>query len=375
MAIVTRYFSTAAAGDGTGSSWANRAILFTGGAWSTVITGFDFSGSDALLPLIGPGTYSITAALAAGSFTNAPTIANLMMAHSCDSSGVALTPPDPDWVSAQAAWDATALPVLATTTNIATTSLNNAIWRLIKFTASGRTGGSAISGFKAMDWCVVDDSSNNASAAAIGVANANITNSVITMTGAAYDYALNLGINTLADNNRIVGVTGSSGDRSGVLVNGTTAPGTLTRNTIISHGGLGVEGGSANAAQLFLCANNVIANNGGTGIKPNSTAAQTAVHVVSRNMITGNGGYGVDAQSAANVWAANNRLRDNTSGNFNGMGNYPTDQSNYTTDGDDQEYVDSANGDFRIRAGSVIWGSGYGAADQPRRRQIRNRFI
>ena len=73
MAIVTRYFSTASAGAGDGTTWANRAILFTGGAWSTVITGFAFNGSDSMVARIGPGTYTVTVGMASGLFAN-PTV-------------------------------------------------------------------------------------------------------------------------------------------------------------------------------------------------------------------------------------------------------------------------------------------------------------
>lgn len=59
MAIVIRYFSTASAGSGDGTTWADRAVFFTGGAYSTVLTNFDFSGSDTLHCYLGPGTYGI----------------------------------------------------------------------------------------------------------------------------------------------------------------------------------------------------------------------------------------------------------------------------------------------------------------------------
>ncbi len=87
MATVTRYFSTAGAGTADGTSWANRAALFSGGAWSTVITGFNFTGSDSLECRIGPGSYTITASLASGLFANAPTVSNPLILQGCDSSG------------------------------------------------------------------------------------------------------------------------------------------------------------------------------------------------------------------------------------------------------------------------------------------------
>jgi len=74
--------------------------------------------------------------------------------------------------------------------------------------------------------------------------------------------------------------------------------------------------------------------------------------------------------SEANIINYDNRLRDNTSNNFNGLDNYPTDLNNYTTDSDDAtEYVDAANGttalqDYPIKASSAIALMGFGVAVQ-----------
>src|SRR5687767_60995 len=137
MAIVTRYFSTTGAGAADGTTWADRAELFSGGNWSTVITGFAFNASDALKCLIGPGTYTCSQALASGLFTNPPTLLNPLILHGCDGSGVQLEPEAPAWTAAQpVTWD-TNLPVIATTTNIATLGLALTTARLLKFTGSG----------------------------------------------------------------------------------------------------------------------------------------------------------------------------------------------------------------------------------------------
>ena len=139
MSIIVRYFSTSSAGAGDGTSWANRAALFTGGAWSTVITGFAFNGSDSMEARVGPGTYSITVALASGSFANPPTVTNPLIIHGADSSGNLLSPPDPDWTSNMADWDASSLPILDTSSNINTLNLAACYPRLLKFTASNST--------------------------------------------------------------------------------------------------------------------------------------------------------------------------------------------------------------------------------------------
>lgn len=83
-------------------------------------------------------------------------------------------------------------------------------------------------------------------------------------------------------------------------------------------------------------------------------------------MLTGNGAYGLNYQTNAQVFASGNRFRDNSSGNINGLANYPTDFDNYTTDAaDSDDYVDAANGDFRIKNTAAIWGQGYGVSDEP----------
>lgn len=58
MALVTRYFDMSGAGTADGTSYANRAPLLSEGELNSIITSFDFSGSDALLCLLEPGIYS-----------------------------------------------------------------------------------------------------------------------------------------------------------------------------------------------------------------------------------------------------------------------------------------------------------------------------
>jgi hypothetical protein len=362
MAIVTRYFSTSGAGAADGTTWADRAELDPSGGWSTVITGFNFSGSDSLKCLIGPGTYTFTTALTSALFANAPSVANPLILHGCDSSGVALTPPDPDWVSAMPAFGDSTLPVLATTTSIFTISLANTALVLLKFTASGRNGGVVGTVFS-MNWCRVVNSTANTAAVAVS-SIVNIYNSVLECTGSSYDVVASAC--TCHQNCRIEGVAGSSGNRRGSNITGTTDQ-RFVFCTIVNCGVDGLLNSSTSVTgtiQAFRC---VIANNGGAGFKGNPTTAATDWHTVVGCIITGNGAYGVDSQGQAKIDLQNTRLRDNTSGNINGLENYSTDLNNYTTDSDDAtEYVSAgANGDFRIKNTAAIWGQGYGVSDQP----------
>jgi hypothetical protein len=351
-ANVIRYFSTSSAGAGDGTTWADRAALFSAGNWSSVISGFDFT-SNSLLCLIGPGTYSCSQQLTTTvTGTPDPSLANMLFLHGCDSSGVILSPSDPGWTSDQSvAWDSS-LPVIATTGNLATVSMANCSLRLLKFTASGRTSGAVITGANTVDWISVSNSASNSLAAALSGVFIQ-ANCFLTCTGTAYASVLNVGNNCTADNIRVVGVTGSSGNRDGFNYTATTVRAVLSRLTIINNGGRGFAYAGVNTGVSVHLVNCIIANNQGDGVQFPNTASQTAYSSVTKCVITGNGGYGINpGGSNTNFLTYQNRLRDNASGNFGTFGNYPTDWDNYITDSDDAtEYNDAASGDFRTKSG------------------------
>jgi hypothetical protein len=367
VAIVTRYFSTTAAGDETGSSWANRAALFDGsGNWSSVITGFNFSGSDSLKCLIGPGTYTCSQSLAAALFANAPTVANPLILHGCDGSGNALTPSNPDWVSAQPVdWDS-GLPVIATTTNVITVSLVACQLRLMKFTASAVNNG--VIGVNHVDWCVVENSHNGTAARAFYAGSSiglmNLANSAFHCSGASYAAVVEADTNGPYGlrNIRISGITGSGGNRAGLDINAFSPSLHMDRCTVMGVGGVGILVTGQAAADMISRSTVVACGSDGINLARSTAGTKATLNGL---MVSGNGGYGVNASNTTGLFVSNSRLRDNTSGNLNGLGNYPTDLDNYTTDSDDAtEYVDAANGDYRIKAGCAIWGKGYGAGDE-----------
>jgi hypothetical protein len=361
MSLVTRYFSTSSAGAADGTTWADRAALFSAGNWSTVITGFNFSGTDSLLGLLGPGTYTCSQSLASGLFTNAPTVANPLILHGCDSSGNVLAVPNPSWVSAMAAWDSSGLPLIQTTTNISTVNLANCTARLLAFSASGNTTNAVIgSAVATVDWCSVVSSSSNTSAASVATI-ATLTNSVATMSGTSYASASGA---TDMLNCRLGGnASATSGNRHG-WTSATAAP-TIRGCTIFNHVGSAIISTAASAAFSVTAIHNTLINCGANGILLTATASQTAVCRLLNNYIANCGTWGIDA-SASRALAANNRLRDNTGGNLTNFANYPTNLGNYTTDSDDAtEFVDAAGGDYRIKSGSAIAGQGFGVSDQP----------
>lgn len=364
MAVIVRYFSTAAAGAGDGTTWADRAALFSGGAWSTVITGFTFSGGNGLHCLVGPGNYAITASLASGLFAAAPSVANNLFFEGCDSSGVALTPPDPDWHSCQPEWDASGLPSLNTTTNIATSTLANCHWRLIKFTASGRQGG-MISAGNTINWCAAEDMTNNATTYFCnGVAW--VANTWVRMMGTSYICGVRITNDEAVVNTRVRGnLSATSGDRNGFENTATADAAVFDRVTAVDHLGWGIDSGNGSTAVRLNAHRSVFANCA-IGIRLAPDLSQTQVNHITGCMITGCSGYGIETNSQARLFMADNRLRDNAGGNFNTLLNYPTTFNNYTTDSDDAtEYVDAASGDYRIKKTAAIWGKGYGVADEP----------
>jgi len=350
-----------------GTTWDKRAALFAGGAWSAVITAFNFtSGSDSLYCLIeGNKTYTISASLTSATFTSgAPSVTKPIFFAGCDSSGNALEPPDGNWTSDQPVFDTSGFPTLATTTNIATINLsfNVAFCYLLKFTATANTTGLVVQGVT-VDWCYLTSSSSNTSATVYG-ASSVISNSVVETTGTSYGAVCN---SERQYNVRVIGnSSATSGNRNGYQ--GATATINILRCTYINHVGSAVASTSTSTA-FQANIDSCTIHGCGTGIKHPATASQTGSSRIQNCYIAGSTTAGIDLQSANNCIIAYNRLRDNgTSGNFTGTGNWPTTENalNYTTDSDDaSELVNVAGGDYRIKNTATIWGKGFGVSEEP----------
>jgi len=348
-----------------GTTWNKRANLLPAGNWSAVITGHDFA-ADSLVCLIEGGlTYTCSQTIDNTTITTDPIAACPLILHGCDSSGVALVPPDPDWTSDQPAWSTSTLPIIATTTNIATIDQTFAAARLVAFTASGRTFGEVLAVGLYGDWISVVNSTSNTNTGGVSASWARLSNSVISMTGSSYIRAYGHAGNVIS-NTRLIGVTGSSGNRHGIEFAGSGTNNRINGVTVYGFGGDGFNATTTNPAHFAALRNCVIINNAGTGIKTHATASQTGVYNIENCLVANNGAYGIDAQSASRVVMVNVRARDNTSGNFNGFGNYPTDLYNYTTDASDaDDFVDAGTGDYRIKNTAAIWGRSVGVSDQP----------
>lgn len=364
MAIVIRYFGVTGAGALDGTTFADRAPLFSAGAWSTIITAFDFT-SNSLECRIKPGDYAITVALATFSST-APSTANPCILHAVNDSGVLWVPPTPGWKSAQPVWDATGMPNFASTTNISTVNHIGVVLRGIKFTASGVTSAPVVSSCNIVDWVYIVCSSANTSA--VGLAGGTkITNVCIEMTGSSYSAAWTANSSVSNHNTRLVGtMAASSGTRRGVS-SASNALLTFSLLTSLNHvGGHIFLTGTGTSVRLNLNHGTLVNASASSADGVSSAGTATVPGGIHGSVIVNSGGYGINVAGTGRIAVVNSRLRNNASGNFSGMGNWPDYwDTNVAAGTDAAEFVDIATGDVRIKYGSSLWGKGYGAGDQP----------
>jgi hypothetical protein len=352
MALTVRYFSTAAAGTGDGTTWANRAALFSSGNWSSVITGFAF-GSDALECRIGPGSYACTQTLNTTTITTDPTRANFILLHGCDSSGNRLAPIDTDWTSDIGAWDDSSLATISTTTNIATISLIHCYVRLLRFNAT--SANQNVVQASAVDWCsVVNQQNSTTGVVGVQVPNGGVlSNSIVSCTGAAYEQVIFVNQGAVF-NCRATGVTGTTRGRNGIefasTIGSSNGYASAYGCTVTGCGGAGIAITTANAAVRVSVSRCTVYSVGGSCYLGNSTASQTDRQVITGCVGVSGGAYGVDASSSGIV-LTNSRFRNNATANFNGFGNYPTDLDIYTTAASDSDdFVNAAGGNYQIKS-------------------------
>jgi hypothetical protein len=364
MAVVTRYFGTASAGTGDATSWANRDALFDGsGDWSGIIKGFDFSGSDSLVCLFGPGTYTATEILQSAVFANPPTVSNRMLLASCDSSGNPLPPPDPDWVSAQPAWDLTGVPKIEAGNiglfNLKFLSLFNFSVEVLGLTAK------ALNQYESAEWLYIKNTGSNTNAQTASLDNGcSISNCCFVMEGSQFKKAIDIATTPRLCNNVRIEATGTptGGDRFGfekrgnnpLLLTGCTSVGPFQHP--FRMGATGIH----SYVQLTRCMAIDAASHAIESINTNTSVKNGPV---SGCLVVGSGGYGISG-SIDDIFATRSRFRDNTSGNTtNGNDSLHLCETGAGTDAD--EFVDAANGDYRIKNTSSLWGKGIGAGDEP----------
>lgn len=368
MALVTRYFSTAGAGDADGTSWANRAALLDGsGNWSTIITGFDFT-SNALVCRIGPGTYTVGQSLIATIFTSTiPNTTNHIFFCGCDSAGDLYDTSRFKWVSAMPMWDY-GFPLIDFTGSYLS-QLENSVFYCVDIT--GSRNGYILTGAGGFIWSSVTNTGSGTSGYTASIANQKAAiNSIFRCTN-AYIYVLAQALPLINCRIEGSGVGVGSGNRNGII---NTVPYDLIGCTICRVNGVGYKSEATSATRLFYINKTTIADCGSDGVYLSNSTTPTATTKIQNSVIVGCGGYGVNL-STMQVIASGNRLRNNTSGNFNGFTNYPTDLSNNVSAGNNNdEFMDYAGGDYRIRPTSYLWGNGYGAGDAPNLQRFLQRL-
>lgn len=357
MAVVTRFFSTTSAGAGDGTSWANRAALFSSGNWSSVITGFNFSGSDSLEARVGPGNYTSNQTLASGLFSNPPTVLNPLIVRACDSSGNNWSPPNLGWVSAQPTWDQTGMPVITCGNTITVRSVDIANAVLIGISWRPGSGGHFATLFNSGSFFWNYIHINVGGNQGIGGGSCNFWNCSALITGN-------------------IGSASGGGGIEGNLVNcrcetnnaSNTCPGMVVQNgsmTNCSSIGWANSFRQANSFNSWVitlsnCLGVTRSAAGTEGLR-HSTASATARSRMIKTLI-------VDAVTGVMSSAsANTEIVDSVFNNVATPIGYSTNMlTDFTTSSESLAnlFVDTAGGDYRIKRTSSLWGKGIGAGDE-----------
>jgi hypothetical protein len=353
MAIIDRWFSTTSAGAGDGTSWANRAALFSSGNWSSVITGFNFA-VDSMIAHVGPGTYSNTQSMASSLFANPPTQSSVgrLSFVGCDNAGVKLTPIDPDWNCTQGSLDTTGYPLIETNTNIN----NNTVCISMEFLCLTRNSGngaiwSGVGGFFA--WGKMLYSASGTFATCCNSATTSLFNCEMECSGTTFD---SICFSPLCNNVRVTGNSAaSSGNRRGFSASIGSGP------FFVSGCQVGFRGSSFGSNNALLVYDGTIVNCTTAIELPTSSSGGTACLTVFGCMIA-NCTTGI-TQPFGRYELSNTRLR-NTS-NVSPANELPINDTLTAAGSDDDEFVDAASGDYRIKNTSIYWGRNIGAGDQP----------
>lgn len=358
MAIVRRYFSTSGAGAADGTTWADRAPFLSAGVISTIIRGFDFT-SDSLEVYIGPGTYNITTVIATFTGAAAPSVFNPCWFIACDSSGNKWEPPDPDWVSAQPMWDDSTMPVWTNGTN---QFLNNSACGVYGLKMVGSHLGTVLSAHLASNWCYVENTVSHGNSVAIGTGF--VENVVACCSGTLYNAVTNASPSEF-NNVRLIGnISATSGNRNG-WASANNAAYYFKNVTVINNAGIPLYASAVTSLVSLYMKNILVWNSTATaGACISCAGTRTNVGFVRNALIVRATTYGIDVTGTTRHVFLNNAFRDCSSGNVNGGGNHPLNDTTIT-ESDADLFVDSANLDLRIKNTSAYWGRNLGAGDQP----------
>lgn len=343
MALTKRYVRSDAAGGGDGTTNTNSGAngAFT---WAEMITDINTPRAGYKY-LVKSGTYAngtTTTTLTGDGSTTSPNVIEGFNATEGDLIAQGRT--------SGGALDTANFPVISytgTTAKFDASGATHLVLRCLNITSAASAATLDVATNSRVTRCKVDNSSSNASAAGITATGAGADLVIIDcdvgpgVSGAAH------GIRTSMSNANIIGcrVKWIAGNalriRSTVSVQGCT----------LYESGIGIncDLNSSNNNRIF---GNTIVNNTGDGIDV-ATGTTGAMHI-SGNHITGNGGYGIDFNTSTCVKMLGfNRMRDNSSGDINGGGDWEegTSLANITSDDTDAiDYVDQANDNYLLKS-------------------------
>lgn len=356
MTVTTRYFGVTGAGLMDGTTFADRAPLFSAGNWSSIITSFNFT-TDSLQCWLKPGTYSCSQCFDASIMTSTMpsngTSGGGLYLFACDSSGDAWVPPH--WSPAQpaTAWESD-LPLINHTLTIrACINLAGVYVRGLKIVSNANAiNRAAFQNYGSLEWCIAEMTGVNGGLFAIGCPGRTVKNCVARCTSGSYQSAFEFNSSSppIMDNCRAEGAGIGTGFRASSIGNYTIAN-CVAYNFATAFSAVG----SGSRWNMTRCTAKAVT----TGISTTST--RNADGLIARNFIVA-GTTGITLNAIHNCGVYDNRIRATTAKSF------ATDQVEYgnlTVSGTDaDEFVDSANGDLRIKSTSAYWGLGIGASDE-----------
>lgn len=349
MALVTRYFDVSGAGAEDGTDYANRAPLIVSGAFNSIITGFDFTGTDALECILQPGEYS--GLTTNPTFANAPTTTNRLFIRTAD-----FVPPN--WISPQPVWDRSGMARIQTTAVLGRANIS---WYGICFEGTVNAGlfANVVQHF---DWCICENSASHANAGVISSAAASFYfNCCLRCLGTIYNAVAGMA-NMALFNCRVEGnPDATSGNRHGIST-GSASPSTIYRTTVCNNVGAAMQSTGATGNFSCTCRDSTLVNNTERGVYVASSNTTVASRV-DNSFIVG-GGDGIDVRLASNSRFMGNRIRVSGTPIVNQI-DTPSTYNDTSAGSDADEFVDAANGDFRIKRSSIYWGKGIGAGDEP----------
>jgi hypothetical protein len=294
--------------------------------------------------------------MAAGLFTNPPTTTSVgqLFIYGCDSNGDEIEP-DLTWNCAQGDYPANQALI---ETNQALVNACQVTFQCVDVT---RTSGTnvVITSARAFTFGTVTNAVSSSESVGVAGTSFEIYNATVKMTGTAYSRGISSYLSL--NNVRIVGnPAASSGIRVGVQANTNAlhvVPGPLcvvgclvggVNNSTGANSGMG-----ANRCTIVNCT---------TGLRTDAaTSGGTSTIVSNANMIA-NCTTGL-SQNFGRYIGTKTRLR-NTS-NFANTSVFPSTGFLTASGNDADEFVDAANGDYRIKNTSIYWGRGIGAGDEP----------